>query len=82
LYASPNIIRVIKSRRMRWVGHVSCMEMRNVYKILVRKPDRNRPLRRPKHRWEGIIRMNFKETGWEGEDWMHLPQERGQTRLL
>jgi hypothetical protein len=52
LYASPNIIRVIKSRRMRWAGHVSRMgEMRNAYKILVGKPEGKRPLGRPKRRW-------------------------------
>jgi hypothetical protein len=53
LYVSQNIIRVTKSRRMRWVGHVEYMgEMRNPYKILVRKPEGRRPLRRPRHRWE------------------------------
>jgi hypothetical protein len=56
LYASPNIIRVIKSRRIRWMGHVAHMgEMRNVYKILVRKPEGKRLLGRPRHIWEGNI---------------------------
>jgi len=53
---------VIKSRRMRWAGHIAHIgEMRNVYKILVRKPEKKRPLRRPKHRWEDNIRLNLKE---------------------
>jgi hypothetical protein len=53
LYFTPNIIRQIKSRWMRWVGHVACMwEERNVYKVLVGKPEGKRPLRRPRHRWD------------------------------
>jgi hypothetical protein len=49
--ASQNISRVIKSRRMGWVGHVACMRGENVYKILIRRPERKRPLVRPRHRW-------------------------------
>jgi hypothetical protein len=57
LYSSPNIIRVIKSRMMRRAGHVPCMgEMRNVYNIFVGKPERERPLGRPRSRWEGNIK--------------------------
>jgi hypothetical protein len=53
LYSSPDIIRQIKSRRMRWAGHVACMgEGRNVYSVLVGKPKGKRPLERPSHRWE------------------------------
>jgi hypothetical protein len=60
LYSSLNITRVMKS--MRWAGHVACMgEIRHVYKILVRKPDRKRPLGRPRHRWEDNIRMDPRE---------------------
>jgi hypothetical protein len=71
LYASSNIIRVIKSRKMRRVG-----EMRNAYKILVGKPEKKRPLERPKSRWEDNMRMYVREIGWEGVDWIHLAQDR------
>jgi hypothetical protein len=79
LYTSPNIIRVIKSRRRRWLGHVAHTgDMRNVYKLLVRKPEGKKPFRRSKHGWEDNIRMDLKEIGREGMYWMHLPWERDQ----
>jgi hypothetical protein len=60
LYSSPNIIGLIKSRRMRWARHVACMgEGRNVYRVLVRKPDGKRPFERPRRRWEDEINMNL-----------------------
>ena len=60
LYSSPNIVRVIKSRRMRWAGHVARMgEERGVYRVLVGKPEGKRPLGRPRHRWVDNIRMNL-----------------------
>jgi hypothetical protein len=65
LYSSPDIIRQIKSRRMRWAGHVERMgEGRNVYRVLVGKPEGKRPLGRPKHRWEDGIKMDLREIGW------------------
>jgi hypothetical protein len=65
LYASSNIIRVIKSRRMRWVEYVARMgEMRNSYNILVGKPEGKRPLGRTKRRWEDSIRIDVREIGW------------------
>jgi hypothetical protein len=65
LYSSPNIIRQIKSRRVRWAGHAARMrEETNVYKALMGKPKRKRPLGRPRRRWEDGNRMGFKETGW------------------
>jgi hypothetical protein len=65
LYFSPNIIRQIKSRRMRWAGHVTCMEEeRKVYRISFAKPEVKRPLERPRHRWENGIRIDLGETGW------------------
>jgi len=62
LYSSPIIVRVIKSRRMRWVGHVACMgERRGVYRVLVGKPEGKRPLGRPRRRWENNIKMDLRE---------------------
>jgi hypothetical protein len=64
LYSSPNIIQVIKSRRMRWAWHVACMgEGRGAYRILVGRPER-RPLGRPRHRWEDNIKMDLQDVGW------------------
>ena len=69
LYSSPNIVRVIKSRRMRWVGHVARMEEgRGVYRVLVGKPEGKRPLGRPRRRWEDNIRMDLQEVGVGYED--------------
>jgi hypothetical protein len=67
LYSSPDIIRQIKSRRMMWAGHVACMgERRNVFRVLVGKPEGKRPLERPRCRWEHGIRMDLREIGWGG----------------
>jgi hypothetical protein len=67
LYTSPNIVRVIKSRRMRLAGYVACMEdMRNPYKILVIKLEGRRQLGRPRHGWEDNIRVDLREIGWKG----------------
>jgi hypothetical protein len=64
LYPSPDIIRQIKSRRMRWAGHVAPIgEERDVYRVLIGKPEGKRPLGRPRHRWEDGIRMDLRETG-------------------
>jgi hypothetical protein len=62
-YTLPIIIRVIKTRRVRWAGHIACMRLRNACKILVRKHEGKRPLRKPSYRWEDNIRMNLGETG-------------------
>jgi hypothetical protein len=65
LYSSPNIIRVIKSRRMRWEGHVARMgEGRGAYRILVGRPEGRRPLVRPRRRWEDNIKMDLQVVGW------------------
>ena len=70
LYSSPNIVWVIKSRRVRWAGHVAHMgERRGVHRVLVGKPEGKRPLRRPRHRWEDNIKMDLQEVGcgvWTG----------------
>jgi hypothetical protein len=63
------LIRVIKSRRMRWAGHAARMgERRNAYRILVGKPEGKRPLGRPRRRWAGNIKMDLREVGWDGRD--------------
>jgi hypothetical protein len=75
------IIRMIKSRRMKWAGHVASMgEKRNAYRILVGKPEGKRPLGRPRCRWEDNIRMTLREIGWGGMDWIDLAQDRDQRR--
>jgi hypothetical protein len=77
LYPSPNIIRVIKSRRMRWAGYVTRMgEGRGAYRILVGRPEGMRPLGRPRHRWEDNIKMDLQEVGWGGMDWIDMAQDR------
>jgi hypothetical protein len=80
LYSSPDIIRQIKSRRMRRAGHVACMgEERKAYKVLVGKPKGKRPLGRPRCRWEDGIRMDLREISWGvGVDWIRLVQDRNQ----
>jgi hypothetical protein len=83
LYSSPNIIRLIKSRRMRWTWHVARMgEPRNAYRILVGKPEIKRPLGRPRRRWVDNIKMYLREIGWDGVDWIELAQGRDQWRAL
>ena len=83
LYSSPNIVRVIKSRRMRWAGHVARMgEERGVYKVLVGKPEGKRPLGRPKRRWVDNIRMDLQEVGCGHVDWIGLAQDRDGWRKL
>jgi hypothetical protein len=78
LYSSPNIVKVIKSR-MRWVGHVVCMGVgRGVYKVLVGRPGGKRPLGRPRHRWEDNIKMDLREIGISGMNWVQLAQDRVQ----
>jgi hypothetical protein len=83
LYSSPDIIRQVKSRRMRWAGHVARMgEERKVYKILVGKPEGKRPLGRPRRRWEDGIRMDLREIGLWDVDWIRLSQYRDRWRAV
>jgi transcription termination factor 2 len=83
LYSSSNIIRMIMSGRMRWAGHVARMEeKRNAYRILVGKPERRRPLRRPRRRLVDNIKIDLRETGWDGVDWVDLAQDRDHWRAL
>ena len=81
LYCSPNIVQVIKSRRMRWAGHVACMGEER-YRVLVGKPEGRRPLGRPRRRWVGNIRMDLQEVGCGYMDWIGLAQERDRWRTL
>ena len=77
LYCLPNIVQVVKSRRMRWVGHVAHMgEGRGVYRVLIGKPEGKRPLGRPRCRWEDNIKMDLQELGGTCGDWMELAQDR------
>jgi hypothetical protein len=77
LYSSPSIIRIIKSRRMRWAGHVARMgEKRNVYRLLVGKPEGKKPLGRPRRRWLDNIKMDLLEIGLSVVDWIGLAQDR------
>jgi hypothetical protein len=68
LHSSPNIVRVIKSRRMKWAGHVRRREGRGVYRVLVGRPESKRPLGRPRRRWEDNIKMGLKEKGIDGSN--------------
>jgi len=83
LYCSPNTMRVIQSRRMRWAGHVAHTgEERGVYRVLVGEPEGRRPLGRPRSRWEGNIKMDLQEVGYGGMDWIELAQDRDRWREL
>ena len=83
MYSSPNIVRVIKLRRMRWAGHVVRMgEDREVYRVLVGKPEKKRPLERPRHRWVDNIRMDLQDVGCGHVDWTGLAQDRDRWRTL
>jgi hypothetical protein len=77
LYSLPNIVRVVKSRRMRWAGRVARMgEEGGLYRVLVGKPERKRPLGRPRRRWVDNIKMDVQEVGAGRGDWMELAQDR------
>jgi hypothetical protein len=86
LYSSLNIVMVIKSRRMRWAGHVARMEegrgreWRGVYRILVESPEGKRPLGRPRRRWEYNIKMDLRDIGINEANWLQLAQDTVQWR--
>jgi hypothetical protein len=78
-----NIVRVIKSRRMRWAGYAARMgERRGIYRVLVGKPEGKRPLGRPRNRWEDNIKMDHQEVGCRGIDCIELTQDRDRLRAL
>ena len=77
MYSLPNIVQVIKSTRIRWEGHVARIGERiGVYRVLVGKPEGNRPLGRPRRRWEDNIKMDLQEVRCGGMDWIGLTQNR------
>ncbi|KAJ4429610.1 hypothetical protein ANN_21796, partial [Periplaneta americana] len=81
LYSSPDIIRNLKSRRLRWAGHVARMgESRNAYRVLVGRPEGKRPLGRPRRRWEDNIKMDLREVDCDDRDWINLAQDRDRWR--
>jgi hypothetical protein len=83
LYSSPSIIRIMKSRMMRWAGHVARMgKKRNVYRLLVGKPEGKRPLGKPRRRCVDNIRMDLGEVGWGDVDWIGLAKDRNWWRTL
>jgi hypothetical protein len=83
LYSSPNIVRIIKSRRMRWAGHVAHMgEGRGVYRILVGRPEGKRQQGRPRYRREDNVEMNLREIGIDGANWIQLAQDRVRWRAF
>ncbi|KAJ4447080.1 hypothetical protein ANN_09069 [Periplaneta americana] len=83
LYSSPDIIRNIKSRRLRWAGHVARMgESRNACRVLLGRPEGKRPLGRPRCRWEDNIKMDLREVGYDDRGWINLAQDRDQWRAF
>ena len=83
LYSLPNIVWVVKSRRMRWAGHVARMgQGRGGYRVLMGKPERKKPMGRPRRRWEDNIEMDLEEVGGGCGDWMELAQDRDRWRAL
>jgi len=83
LYSSPNIVRVIKSRKVKWAGHVALMgEERGVYRVLLGRSEGKRPLGRPRRRWVDNIRMDLQELGCGYMDWIGLVQDRDRWRTL
>jgi hypothetical protein len=82
LYLSPNIVKVSKSRRMRWAGHVARMEGRGIYWVIVGRSEVKRPLGRSRHRWEDNVKTDLREIGIEGAKWIQLAQDRVQWRAF
>jgi hypothetical protein len=83
LYSLPNIVRVVKSKQMRWARHVERMgEDKGVHRVLVGKPERKRPLGRPRRRWEDNIKMDLQEVGGGGGNWIELAEDRDRWQAL
>jgi hypothetical protein len=83
LYSSPNIVRVIKSRRVRWAGHVVRMgDGRGFCRVLVGRPKGKRPLARPRRRWGNKVKVDLREKGLDGANWIRLDQDRVHWRAF
>jgi hypothetical protein len=83
MYSSPNIVRMIKSRRIRWAGYVARMgEGRGVHRVLVGRPEGRRPLGRPRRRWVDNIKMDLRDIGIDRANWIRLAQDRVQWRAF
>jgi hypothetical protein len=83
LYSSSNIVRVIKSRRLRWGGHVALMgQGRDVYRVLVGRPEGKRPLERPRRRWDDNINLDLREIRIDGANWIRLAQDKVRWRAF
>jgi hypothetical protein len=83
LYSLPNIVREVKSRQMRWTGHVARMgEDRGVHRVFVEKHEGKRPMERPRRRWEDNIKMDLQEVGGGRGDWVELAQDRDRWRAF
>jgi len=83
LYSSSNLVRVIKAGRLRWAGHVARMgEGRGVYRVLIGKPEAKRLLGRPRGRWQDNIKLDLREIGIDGANWIRLAQDRVQWRAF
>ena len=81
MYFSPNTVRSLKSRRLKWAGHIARMQQStNAYRFLVGKPEVNRSIGRPRHRWEGNIKMDLREVGCHPREWIDLAEDRNQWR--
>jgi hypothetical protein len=82
-YSSTNIIRMITSRRMRWAWHIARIGgKRSAYRILVGKPEGKRPAGKPRRMWVDNVKMDLREIGWDGMDWINLAQDRDRWRAL
>ena len=83
LCTSHQILLVMKSRRMKWVGHVARMgKRRGAFRLLVGKPEKRRPLGRPMHRWEDNIKTDLREVEWGGLDWIDVTGDRERWRAV
>jgi len=83
LYDSPDVVKIMKSRRLRWAGHIARMgEKRRLYSILVGRPDGRKPFGRPRRRWEDNIRRDLREIGVRDENWLDVAQDRIQWRTF